>query len=129
MVEREHIARKDEPCPAVKRNGEVCGSDRVSVSGYCFAHDPESASWRAMGGRAKSKKARARKKLKELGLDHMAESLEEMFDDLHAGNAAPADARAMAGIASTMMKLVEWAAETDREPKTPWYSEWMPYEP
>ena len=54
-------AWRNPPCPAVKRNGEVCGSVRVSVSGYCFAHDPESAAWRAMGGRAKAKKARARK--------------------------------------------------------------------
>ena len=129
MVERKHIARKDPPCPAIKRNRDVCGSDRVGASGYCFAHDPESAEWRAMGGRAKSKKARARKKLRELGLEHMAEALEEMFDELHAGNAAPADARAMAGIASTMMKLVEWAAETDREPKTPGSTGWIPYEP
>ena len=123
----EHIAREYGPCSAVKRNGQVCGSDRVSGSGYCFAHDPESAAWRARGGRAKAKKARARKKLKELGLDHMTETLEKMFDELHAGNAVAADARAMAGIASTMMKLVEWAAEKDREPKTPSSTGWIPY--
>ena len=119
---------RNQPCPAVKRNGEVCGSLRVSVSGRCFAHDPESAAWRAMGGRAKAKKARARKKLKELGLDHMTATLEDVFDELHAGNAVAADARAMAGIASTMMKLIEWAAETDTESKTLWNEEWFPYE-
>ena len=119
---------RNQPCPATKRNGELCGSTLVSVSGYCFAHDPESAEWRAMGGRAKSKKARARKKLRELGLEHMAESLEEMFDELREGNATAADARAMAGIASTLMKLLEWAAETDREPKTPKNGGWFPYD-
>ncbi len=93
MAYREHIPREADPCPAIKRSGEVCGSERVAASGYCFAHDPESAEWRAMGGRAKSKKARARKKLKELGLERLTESLEEMFDELHEGNAAPADAR------------------------------------
>ena len=120
--------RSNQPCPATKRNGELCGSTIVSVSGYCFAHDPEAAEWRAMGGRAKSKKARARKKLRELGLEHMAESLEEMFDELRAGNATAADARAMTGIASTLMKLLEWASETDREPKTPKNGGWFPYD-
>ena len=48
MVEREHIARKDPPCPALKRYGDICGSDRVGATGYCFAHDPERAEWRAM---------------------------------------------------------------------------------
>ncbi len=117
------------PCPTVKRNGEVCGSDRVSVSGHCFAHDPEAASWRAMGGRAKAKKARARKKLKELGLDHMTEALEEVFDQLHETELSATNARAMAGIAATVMKLTEWAAELDRDPQPPKNGGWMPYEP
>ena len=117
------------PCPAIKRDGEVCGSDRVSVSGYCFAHDPEAAGWRTMGGRAKAKKARARKKLKELGLDHMTESLEEVFDELRSGHIAPSDARAMARIADTVMKLTEWAAELDTDSQPTKNGGWIPYEP
>ena len=117
------------PCPAIKRDGEVCGSHRVSVSGYCFAHDPEAAGWRAMGGRAKAKRVRARKKLKELGLDHMTESLEEVFDELRSGHVAPAEARAMARIATTVMKLTEWAAELDTDSQPPKNGGWMPYEP
>ena len=125
------LLERRQPCPGIKRDGLVCGSTRVSAdSGYCFAHDPKAAEWRAMGGRAKAKKARARKKLRELGLDHMTATLEDVFDELHAGNAVAADARAMTSIASTMMKLIEWAAETDRDLKTPEYDGWTPpYEP
>ncbi len=129
MVEREHIPRKDPPCPATKRNGEICGSTTVSASGYCFAHDPESAEWRAMGGRAKGKKARAQKKLRELGLDDMVKGLREVFDELQAAPPSANNARAMAKIADTIMKMTEMAAEIDKEPKQPWNGGWMPYAP
>ena len=58
----------------------------------------------------------------------MTATLEDVFDELHAGNAVAADARAMTGIATTMMKLLEWAAETNTESKTLWNEEWFPYE-
>ena len=115
------------PCPAIKRNGEVCGSVRVSVSGHCFAHDPESAVWRAMGGRAKAKKVRARKKLKELGLGDMIHGLHEVFEELQASPPSATNARAMAKLADTVMKMTEWASEADKEPSFPAYPEWTRY--
>ena len=30
---------RNQPCPATKRDGEVCAGLPVSGSGYCFAHD------------------------------------------------------------------------------------------
>ena len=54
-------------CAATKRDGETCGSSRVTVSGYCFAHDPESVSWRAMGGKATARKRRATKWVRDAG--------------------------------------------------------------
>ncbi len=121
--------RRTQPCPATKRNGELCGSVVVSVSGYCFAHDPESAEWRAMGGRAKAKKVRAHKKLRELGLDDMVKGLREVFEELQAAPPSANNARAMAKIADTIMKMTEMAAEIDKEPKSPWNGGWMPYTP
>ena len=109
----------NKPCPAVKRNGDVCGSLRVSVSGYCFAHDPEAASWRAMGGRAKAKKVRAQKKLKELGLGDMVNGLHDVFEELQASPPSATNARAMAKLADTVMKMTEWASEADKEPSFP----------
>ena len=120
--------RRDPPCPATKRNGELCGSTTVSASGYCFAHDPDAAEWRAMGGRAKGKKARAQKKLRELGLGDMVKGLREVFDELQAAPPSANNARAMARIADTVMKMTEMAAEIDKEPKQPWNGGWTPYD-
>ena len=119
----------NQPCPAVKRNGEVCAGLPVSVAGYCFAHDPELAYARAAGGRAKGKKVRAQKKLRELGLDDMVKGLREVFNELQAAPPSANNARAMAKIADTIMKMTEMAAETDKEPKPAWDVGWPPYMP
>ena len=119
----------NQPCPAVKRNGEVCAGLPVSVSGYCFAHDPELAYARAAGGRAKGKKARAQKKLRELGLDDMVKGLRDVFGELQAAPPSANNARAMAKIADTIMKMTEMAAEIDKEPKPAWDDWWSPYMP
>ena len=121
--------RRKRSCPAIKRNGEVCGSTIVSASGYCFAHDPELAYARAAGGRAKGKKARAQKKLRELGLDDMVKGLREVFGELQAAPPSANNARAMAKIADTIMKMTEMAAEIDKEPKPAWDGGWSPYMP
>ena len=71
-------------CPAVKRDGELCGSVRVSESGYCFAHDPQSAEWRAMGGRARARKTRITKQMKDAGVDRLFEILDGL-----SGKSAP----------------------------------------
>ena len=59
----------------------------------------------------------------------MTEALEEVFDQLHETELSATNARAMAGIAATVMKLTEWAAELDRDPQPPKNGGWMPYEP
>ncbi|MCY4654425.1 MAG: hypothetical protein OXC95_14830, partial [Dehalococcoidia bacterium] len=61
------IGRRKRSCPATKRNGELCEVTIVSASGYCFAHDPESAEWRGEGGRGGGKKRRGTKKKREGG--------------------------------------------------------------
>ena len=120
---------RNQPCPATKRDGEVCAGLPVSGSGYCFAHDPELAYARAAGGRAKGKKARAQKKLRELGLDDMVKGLREVFNDLQAAPPSANNARAMAKIADTIMKMTEMAAEIDKEPKPAWDGGWSSYMP
>ena len=110
-MEREHIPEEVGPCPATKRNGEVCGSDRVGASGYCFAHDPESAEWRAMGGRARSKRKRAAKRMKEAGMEHLLDTLEETLAELRSGEGDPSSARAKAKVAETIWRIVNGADE------------------
>ena len=108
-------------CPAVKRDGELCGSVRVSASGYCFAHDPQSAEWRAMGGRARARKTRATKYMKDAGVDRLFEILDESFAKVNAQERTPANVQAMARTADVMMKLVKYA-EKARKEKEAW--EW-----
>ncbi len=130
MVEQLRTALLDYlPCPAIKRNGEVCAGLPVSATGYCFAHDPELAYARAAGGRAKGKKVRAQKKLRELGLDDMVKGLREVFNELQAAPPSANNARAMAKIADTIMRMTEMAAETDKEPKPARDGGWPPYMP
>ena len=113
-MEREHIPEEVGPCPATKRNGEVCGSARVSVSGYCFAHDPEAAAWRAKGGRSSSKRMRAMKRLREAGMGHLLDTLEESLDGLRSGEEDKGDARAKARVAEAILRVADWS-EDDAE--------------
>ena len=127
-MEREHIARKDEPCPATKRNGEVCGSIRVSASGYCFAHDPEAAAWRAKGGRSKSKRKRALKRLKEAGMGHLLDTLEETLEKLRSGEEDPNSARAQARVAEAILRVANWSEDSeDKDSEFQWPTKWEPY--
>ena len=127
-MEREHIAREDKPCPATKRNGEVCGSTRVSGSGYCFAHDPESAAWRARGGRATSKNMRAIKRIRESGMGHILKMLEQTLEELRSGEGSAEDARAMARVTDTILKMAE-LSDGDEKKDDPfeWPTKWAPY--
>ena len=119
-MEREHIARKDEPCPATKRNGEVCGSDRVGASGYCFAHDPEAAEWRESGRRSNSRRRRAARRLKEAGAGHLVKIMEDGLKDLRSGEVSASDLQAMSRATDTIWRMVKWAEDdlkTDSEVK------------
>ncbi len=127
-MEREHIAREDKPCPAVKRDGEVCGSTRVSVSGYCFAHDPESSEWRAMGSRANSQRRRAARRLKEAGLGHLVKKMEGSLDDLRLGKVSSSDVQAMARVTDTIFRMVKWAEDDVKQDDSfSWPTKWEAY--
>ena len=127
-MEREHIAREDKPCPATKRNGEVCGSMRVSVSGYCFAHDPEAAAWRAKGGRGSSKRNRAVKRLKEAGMGNLLDTLEESLEGLRTGEEDNGDARAKARVAEAILKVANWSEDGEEDDlEVSWPTKWEPY--
>ena len=119
---------KDRPCPATKRNGEACESTMVSASGYCFAHDPEAAEWRAMGGRASSKKRRATKRIRESGMGHILKMLEGTLAELHSGEGNAEDARAMARVTEAILKMAELADEGEgRDGQQRWPAMWEEY--
>lgn len=110
MVEQKHLSEglvEKVPCPATKRNGEVCGSTRITASGHCFAHHPEAAKWRAMGGSATSSRRRMAKRMEDAGVAHLFDMLEEDFYKL-SENITPANVRMMAKLSEVMLKIVKF---------------------
>ncbi len=129
-MEREHIAKKDDPCPATKRNGEVCGSIRVSASGYCFAHDPEVAEWRERGVRASSRKRQAARRLKEAGVGHLVKMMEDGLKDLRSGELSASELQAMSRATDTIWRMMKWAQDdlkADPDSGRRWPTKWEPY--
>ena len=57
----------------------------------------------------------------------MVKGLREVFSELQAAPPSANNARAMAKIADTIMRMTEMAAETDKEPKPAWDVGWPPY--
>lgn len=122
------MGRRKRSCPATKRNGELCEVTIVSASGYCFAHDPESAEWRAKGGRESSKKRQATKKLREMGLKHVFDALDEALEGVRKGERSASEATAMARVADTMLRIAESAGEReDQDGSFDWPMKWAPY--
>ena len=95
-----------QPCPATKRNGEICNSTRISQTGFCFAHDPEAIEWRRMGGIARQQQRRESKIIKDSRLDTMVESLQETLNELSSQPATPNSSRAMARLADTIAQII-----------------------
>ena len=59
----------------------------------------------------------------------MVKGLREVFGELQAAPPSANNARAMAKIADTIMKMTEMAAEIDKEPKPAWDDVWSPFMP
>ena len=95
-----------QPCPATKRNGQICNSTRISQSGFCFAHDPEAIEWRRMGGIARQQKLRESKIIRDGRLDSMVDSLREALNELSSQPATPNNTRAMARLADTIAQII-----------------------
>ena len=129
-MEREHMEWEDETCPATKRDGGVCGSTRIGASGYCFAHDPESAEWREAGRRSNSKRRRAARRLKEAGVGHLVKMMEDGLKDLRSGEVSASDLQAMSRATDTIWRMMKWAEDdlkADEDSGVKWPTKWDPY--
>ena len=110
-----------QPCPATKRNGDICNSIRISQTGFCFAHDPEANQWRRMGGYARQRKAREAKELSEMAkvsdprLDSVVESLQESLNELGKESPTPNNIRAMARLADSIAQIIYHIADDSKE--------------
>ena len=123
-----------QPCPATKRNGEICNSTRISQSGFCFAHDPASAEWRRRGGRPKRQEnpSRAQKGriVKDARLDSMVESLRMALVELSSQPPTPTTAYAMARLADSIAQIIyRTAPDSDDEGIPVLPPDWADYPP
>ena len=102
-----------QPCPATKRNGEICNSTRISQSGFCFAHDPEAIEWRRMGGMVGASRGKRKNvnKVKDARLDAIVASLQETLNELSSQSPTANTTYAMARLADTISEIIYRTAE------------------
>lgn len=97
-------------CRGTRTDGEPCGSQIVSESGYCFAHDDTKAEERTQarrrGGHASSAISRTRR-LAPTALRDTYTSLEAALSEVHDGGLSPARASAMASVARAMVFVLQ----------------------
>ena len=100
-------------CTATKKNGQACSGRPILESDHCVAHHPEASTWRAQGGRAKSNIERAHARFPE-GLKPIVGGLIEAFEQTHTGALEPRAAQAMASVASSLIRVAEFALLSER---------------
>ena len=105
------------PCKATRRDGSPCRAPAVGEDGYCFMHSPrrqaELAGVRAAGGKAKSQTRRL-DRLVPATLKPVLAALLGALDEVHDGQLAPAQAQAMASLASAAVKVYQVGALEER---------------
>jgi len=99
-------------CPAVKRNGSICGAVALP-SGSCIGHRQGADDARRLGGRNSARAIRAERRLppplKKIGiLLHIA------LEEVYVGTLAADKAKAMASLASVLIKVHEADALEER---------------
>ena len=100
-------------CIATKKNGNACQGRPILESNHCVAHHPEASTWRSQGGRAKSNIERAHARFPE-GLKPIVGGLIEAFEQTHTGALEPRAAQAMSSVASSLIRVAEFALLTER---------------
>lgn len=100
-------------CIATKRNGSACQGRPVLESEYCVAHHEHSAVWRSQGGKAKSNIERAYSRFPE-GLRPVVDGLLQAFEETHKAELNPRAATAMASVASSLIRVAEFALLNER---------------
>ena len=100
-------------CTATKRNGAACQGRPVLESQFCVAHHEDAAIWRSQGGKAKSNIERAYSRFPE-GLRPVVDGLLQAFEQTHKEELNPRAATAMASVASSLIRVAEYALVTER---------------
>jgi hypothetical protein len=91
-------------CPAITRSGQPCRA-RATANGWCVAHTPAAAEWRAKGGRATRRSERAARLL-PARLQPVAALLDTALREVYEGTLEPKQATAMAALAGALVRVV-----------------------
>ena len=97
-------------CRGTRRDGTPCGAPAHAVlsDGYCWAHSPANATARrearAAGGRGRSNAARA-ERLVPQSLRPVFDTLRAALTDVRDGSISPAQAGALAALASALVRV------------------------
>jgi hypothetical protein len=93
-------------CPALTRGGQRCRGHPLPTTGLCFAHSPQSGVWRAQGGHATSRAAKAERLLPSR-LRPVVEGLERAFAAVEAEQMDARTGTALATIAAAIVRTVQ----------------------
>lgn len=91
-------------CAATRKDGNPCTRRAVPDSPLCVFHDPRATDWRSQGGKATRRSAKVLRLLPDR-LRPIIDVLISAIDEVHAGTLAPAQASAMASLASAVCKV------------------------
>jgi len=105
MSGKQEITRERQRCTATRADGTRCTA-YAALNGYCIGHQPNSAEYRAKGGRNSSTKARADKKL-PVRIRTIVVLLERALVEVYAGRLSCKQGHAMASLGSSIVKAYE----------------------
>jgi hypothetical protein len=103
---------KRQQCIFIKPDGERCTSFAV-LNGYCIGHQPNSAEYRAKGGKNRSTKARLDKKL-PVRIRQIVILLEKALVEVYQGRLSARQASAMASLGGAICKAYEQGVLEER---------------
>lgn len=103
---------KRQQCIANKVDGTRCTAWAI-LNGYCVGHQPNSAECRAKGGRNRSTKARADKKL-PVRIRQIVILLEKALLEVYQGQLSARQASAMASLGGAICKAYEQGVLEER---------------
>jgi len=92
-------------CTATKADGTRCTAFAV-LNGLCVGHQPNSAEYRAKGGKNRATKARMDKKL-PLQIRHIVVLLEKAMVEVYQGQLQIGRGQAMASLGNAIVKAYE----------------------
>jgi hypothetical protein len=105
MSMNQETTSKRQQCTFIKVDGSRCTA-WAALNGLCIGHQPNSAEYRAKGGKNRATKARMDKKL-PLQIRHIVVLLEKAMVEVYQGQLPIGRGQAMASLGNAIVKAYE----------------------